>query len=305
MSGPQRIIDTMSLAVVGQEPVLRLIVSALLAGGHILLEDVPGVGKTLMAKTLARTIAGEFKRIQFSSDLMPTDVTGSNVFQPQGGSFRFIPGPVFANVLLADEINRASPRTQASLLEAMEEGWVTVDGESHPLPRPFLVIATQNPVEFQGTFPLPEAQLDRFALMLSLGYPSPEAERELLAGHWAREESSGVAPVVTPEELLAWREEVHRVKVDPSLQDFMVRVVNETRSHPRVLLGVSPRGTLIWQRIAQAHAFVSGRTFVTPDDLRAVSGPVLAHRLMLVDRSTRKERLAFLSELLDSIPVPA
>lgn len=304
MSGPQRIIDTMGLAVVGQDPVLRLIVSAMLAGGHILLEDVPGVGKTLLAKTLARTIAGEFKRIQFSSDLTPTDVTGSNVFQPQGGNFHFVPGPVFANVLLADEINRASPRTQASLLEAMEEGWVTVDGESHPLPRPFLVIATQNPVEFQGTFPLPEAQLDRFALMLSLGYPSPAAERELLSGHWAREESSGVAPVVTPEELLAWREEVHRVKVDPSLQDFMVRVVNETRSHAQVLLGVSPRGTLIWQRLAQAHAFVSGRSFVTPDDLRAVSGPVLAHRLILVGRSTRKDRLAFLSELLDSLPVP-
>lgn len=304
MSGPQRIIDAMAMAVVGQDRVLPLIVSALLAGGHILLEDVPGVGKTLLAKTLARTIAGEFKRIQFSSDLMPTDVTGSNIFQAQGGTFRFVPGPVFAHVLLADEINRASPRTQASLLEAMEEGWVTVDGESHPLPRPFLVIATQNPVEFQGTFPLPEAQLDRFALMLSLGYPSPEAERELLSGHWAREESVPVSSVVTPEELLAWRAEVHRVRVDRSLQDYMVRLVNETRAHPQVALGVSPRGTLIWQRLAQAHAFVAGRMFVTPDDLRTVAEPVLAHRMILVGRSTTADRKAFLAELLASLPVP-
>lgn len=301
---PQRIIENLSTAVVGQEATLTLIVTALLAGGHVLLEDVPGVGKTLLAKSLAHSIAGVFRRVQFSPDLMPTDITGSNLYNPQGSTFRFSPGPIFANVLLADEINRASPRTQASLLEAMEEGWVTIDGESHPLPRPFLVLATQNPVEFQGTFPLPEAQLDRFAMRLSLGYPSPEAERELLAGQWARAEGPHVTPVVTPEELVAWREQVHEVRVDASLQDYVVRVANETRNHPQIVLGLSPRGSLTWQRMAQAHAFLAGRGFVTPDDLRAVAQPVLGHRLILSGRASRKARVALLDEVLASVPVP-
>lgn len=301
---PQRIIENLSTAVVGQEATLRLIVTALLAGGHVLLEDVPGVGKTLLAKSLAHSIAGVFRRVQFSPDLMPTDITGSNLYNPQGATFRFSPGPIFANVLLADEINRASPRTQASLLEAMEEGWVTIDGESHPLPRPFLVLATQNPVEFQGTFPLPEAQLDRFAVRLSLGYPSPEAERELLAGQWARAEGPRVTPVVTPEELVAWREAVHDVRVDSSLQDYVVRVANETRNHPQLVLGLSPRGSLTWQRLAQAHAFLAGRTFVTPDDLRVVARPVLAHRLIMSGRASHKAKFALLDEVLASVPVP-
>ncbi|HEY9854454.1 MAG TPA: MoxR family ATPase [Stenomitos sp.] len=301
---PQRIIENLSSAVVGQEPTLRLIVTALLAGGHVLLEDVPGVGKTLLAKSLAHSIAGVFRRVQFSPDLMPADITGTNIYNAQGASFRFSPGPIFANVLLADEINRASPRTQASLLEAMEEGWVTVDGESHPLPRPFLVLATQNPVEFQGTFPLPEAQLDRFAMRLSMGYPPPEAERELLAGQWSRSEAVRVTPVVTPEELVAWREQVHDVRVDASLQDYMVRVANETRNHPQIVLGLSPRGNLTWQRLAQAHAFLAGRSYVTPDDLRAVAQPVLAHRLILSGRASHKAKLALLDELLASVPVP-
>lgn len=303
-ANPQRIIENLSTAVVGQEATLRLIVTALLAGGHVLLEDVPGVGKTLLAKSLAHSIAGVFRRVQFSPDLMPTDITGSNLYNPQGATFRFSPGPIFANVLLADEINRASPRTQASLLEAMEEGWVTIDGESHPLPRPFLVLATQNPVEFQGTFPLPEAQLDRFAVRLSLGYPSPEAERELLAGQWARAEGPRVTPVVTPDELVAWREAVHDVRVDSSLQDYVVRVANETRNHPQLVLGLSPRGSLTWQRLAQAHAFLAGRTYVTPDDLRVVARPVLAHRLIMSGRASHKAKFALLDEVLASVPVP-
>lgn len=303
-ANPQRIIENLSTAVVGQEATLRLIVTALLAGGHVLLEDVPGVGKTLLAKSLAHSIAGVFRRVQFSPDLMPTDITGSNLYNPQGATFRFSPGPIFANVLLADEINRASPRTQASLLEAMEEGWVTIDGESHPLPRPFLVLATQNPVEFQGTFPLPEAQLDRFAVRLSLGYPSPEAERELLAGQWARAEGPRVTPVVTPDELVAWREAVHDVRMDSSLQDYVVRVANETRNHPQLVLGLSPRGSLTWQRLAQAHAFLAGRTYVTPDDLRVVARPVLAHRLIMSGRASHKAKFALLDEVLASVPVP-
>ncbi|MNX79571.1 ATPase RavA [compost metagenome] len=301
---PRILVENMRQAVVGQDRVLELVVTSLLAGGHVLLEDVPGVGKTLMAKSLAQSIAGVFRRVLFSSDLMPSDVTGTNVFNPQAGAFRFVPGPAFAHVLLADEINRASPRAQASLLEAMEEGKVTVDGESHSLPRPFFVIATQNPVEFHGTFPLPEAQLDRFAVMLSLGYPSPEAERELLAGHWARAEEADLAPVVTPEELMAWRSEVHAVRVDASLRDYMVRVANETRNHPQILLGLSPRGNLLWQRLAQAHAFLDGRAYVTPDDLRVLARAVLGHRLVLAGRPSRQGRLALLDELLAGVPVP-
>lgn len=304
MLDPRCVLDNLARALVGQEASLRLVVSATLAGGHVLLDDVPGVGKTLLAKSLARSIDGSFKRIQFSSDLMPSDITGTNVFNPQSATFRFAPGPVFAHVLLADEINRASPRAQASLLEAMEEGVVTVDGESHPLPRPFQVLATQNPVEFHGTFPLPEAQLDRFAVMLSLGYPSPEAERELLAGQWARSEAPTVASVASLEDLNAWRDAVRLVRVDVSLQDYVVRVVNETRRHPQVALGVSPRGSLIWQRVAQGHAFLDGRTFVTPDDLRMVAHAVLGHRLVLAGRNSRRAALELLDELLAIVPVP-
>lgn len=304
MSSPADLLTNLQRAIVGQEAPLRLIIASLLAGGHILLDDVPGVGKTLLAKALARSIAGDFKRVQFSADLMPSDITGSNIFNPQGGVFRFAPGPVFAHVLLADEINRASPRTQASLLEAMEEARVSVDGESHALPQPFLVIATQNPIEFQGTFPLPEAQLDRFAVMLSLGYPSPEDERSLLSGRWARSDASLVDPVVTPADLLTWREQILDVRVDASLQDYMVRVANETRRHPQLLLGISPRGTLTWQRLAQAHAFLAERTYVTPDDLRAVARAVLAHRLIPAGRAHPEARRALLDDLLAAIPVP-
>ncbi|MBM3270246.1 MAG: AAA family ATPase, partial [Candidatus Sericytochromatia bacterium] len=212
-TSPQAIVDNIKLAIVGNERPLRLVVSSLLAGGHILLEDVPGVGKTLMAKTLAQSIQGTFKRVQFSPDLMPSDVTGVNVYQQSESQFRFVPGPIFTNVLLADEINRASPRTQSALLEAMEEGYVTVDGEGRALPQPFLVIATQNPVEFHGTFPLPEAQLDRFAVSITLGYPEPEEEARLLSGHWARLDAPPVRPIIDLEKLASWQEAVRGIKV--------------------------------------------------------------------------------------------
>lgn len=324
---PRRVISHMHQAIIGQDRALDLVMSALLAGGHILLDDVPGVGKTLMAKTLAQSIDGIFKRVQFSPDLMPSDVTGITVYtpysgDPQGGRahdggqhdrFRFIRGPVFANVLLADEINRASPRTQASLLEAMEEGFVTVDGETHPLPRPFLVIATQNPVEFQGTFPLPEAQLDRFAVRLSLGYPAAEEEEELLrrsasglAGGLMGHDGEGVRPVVSPQDLSRWQEEVRSVRVDASLQAYIVRFANLTRNHPQLALGLSPRGSLTWQRIAQAYAFLKGRGFVTPDDLKSTAGAVLAHRLIASGRGSggAQGKLALLDELLSALPLP-
>lgn len=301
---PSAIVANMREAIVGKDYLLELVVSALLAGGHILLDDVPGVGKTLMAKTLAQSVSGGFKRVQFSPDLMPSDVTGVNLYLQQEGRFKFVPGPIFANVLLADEINRASPRTQSCLLEAMEEGAVTVDGESYPLPRPFLVVATQNPVEFQGTFPLPEAQIDRFAVSLSLGYPDPEEEAQLLAGRWARLDGIPVNPVVALEQLGAWQEQVRSVRVAPDLQGYIVQVLSATRSHPRIALGVSPRGGLIWQRLAQAHAFLSGRDFVAPDDLKAMAMPCLNHRLVLAGKSTRALRGQVLSDLLESISVP-
>ena len=290
--------------MVGNEAPLRLVVSSLLAGGHILLEDVPGVGKTLMAKTLAHSIHGSFKRVQFSPDLMPSDVTGINVYQQNEAQFRFVPGPIFANVLLADEINRASPRTQSALLEAMEEGYVTVDGEGRSLPDPFLVIATQNPVEFHGTFPLPEAQLDRFAVTLTLGYPEPEEEARLLSGHWARLDIPPVRQVVALARLGYWQEEVRNLPVDPDLQQYIIRVLTTSRNHPRVALGISPRGGLIWQRLAQAHAFLAGRKFVVPEDLKETAPACLNHRLVLNGKSGRALRAELLRDLLDSVAVP-
>ncbi len=313
---PRRVIANMHQAIIGQDRALDLVMSALLAGGHILLDDVPGVGKTLMAKTLAQSVDGVFKRVQFSPDLMPSDVTGINVYTPpsesQSGRFRFIQGPVFANVLLADEINRASPRTQSSLLEAMEEGFVTVDGETHHLPKPFLVIATQNPVEFQGTFPLPEAQLDRFAVRLSLGYPAAEEEEELLrrsaagsSGVGPGHDAERVHPVITPQELGQWQRDVREVRVDASLQAYIVGFANLTRNHPQVSLGLSPRGSLTWQRMAQAYAYLQGRRYVTPDDLKTTAHAVLAHRLLLSGRANgAQSKSALLDELLGSQPIP-
>ncbi len=303
-STPAAVVANMQEAIVGKEDALRLVVCALLAGGHILLDDVPGVGKTLMAKTLAQSVSGIFKRVQFSPDLMPSDVTGINVYQQGDGQFRFVPGPIFANVLLADEINRASPRTQSCLLEAMEEGYVTVDGVGYPLPRPFLVVATQNPVEFHGTFPLPEAQIDRFAVSLTLGYPQPDQEARLLSGHWARLDGAPVEPVIELSHLAGWQEEVRGVSVAAELQQYIVRVLTATRTHPRIALGVSPRGGLIWQRLAQAWAFLAGRPFVVPDDLKAVAMPCLNHRLVLAGKSTRSLRSQVLLDILESVPVP-
>ncbi|MEB3299319.1 MAG: MoxR family ATPase [Candidatus Sericytochromatia bacterium] len=303
-TSPRRILDALRPAVVGHDAALSHVVAALLAGGHILLEDVPGVGKTLIARTLAQVVGGEFKRVQSSPDLMPSDITGTHVFQQGEGSFRFVPGPVFANILLADEINRASPRTQAALLEAMEEGAVTVDGVRHPLPRPFLVVATQNPVEFQGTFPLPEAQLDRFALSLTLGYPEPADEVRLLSGHWARQEELPAAEVVGLETLMAWQEQARSRHVDPTLQEYVVQVLGATRQHPRVLLGVSPRGGLVWQRLAQARAFLEGRDHVVPGDLLATAPLCLNHRLVLAGRSGRAVRQEVLDDILTSVAVP-
>jgi MoxR-like ATPase len=298
------LLESLQGVIIGKEPTLKLVVGALLAGGHVLLEDVPGVGKTLLARTLSQAVGGAWKRVQFSPDLLPSDITGVNIFHPGSGEFRFVPGPLFANVLLADEINRASPRTQASLLEAMEEGRVTVDGHTHDLPAPFLVIATQNPVEHHGTFPLPEAQLDRFAIAVSLGYPTEAEEASLLNRSIGAGQQPAVPAAISPGQLTAWQAAVRAVRVDESLQAYIVRVAGRTRAHSQIAMGVSPRGSLQWLRLSQAMAWMDGRDYVTPDDLRRTAVPVLSHRLMLTHRAGLPARRELVLQVLAEIAVP-
>lgn len=265
--------------VVGKRKEIELAVIAMLYGGHILLEDVPGVGKTLLVRTLAACVGGTFGRIQFTSDLQPADVTGVTVYQPQTGSLEFHPGPIHAHIVLADEINRAAPRTQSALLEAMEERKVTVDGVTRKLPQPFLLLATQNPLEYEGTYRLPEAQLDRFLMRISLGYPEPEQEIEMLG----REQRLGLQPrpVILPEEITLMQRQVRLVLVDEVIKKYLVSVATASRLHPQLALGISPRGTLSWMGAAQAMAYYRGRSYVIPDDVKEVATAVLAHRIVL------------------------
>lgn len=300
-STPLALVAALGRVVAAPEATLRLVVAAAVGGGHLLLEDVPGVGKTLLAKTLARALGVGFRRLQFSPDLLPGDLTGAQVYLPSDGSFRFTPGPLFSHVVLADEINRASPRTQAGLLEAMEEGQVSVDGITHALPRPFFVIATQNPLSFEGTYPLPEVQLDRFIAALSLGYPEFEDELALLEGRHGQEVEVDSFPAA---DLLAWQAAAARVHVDPSLRTYALGIVRATRHWPEVALGISPRGALAWQALARAHAFVEGRAFLVPDDLKATALPALAHRLVLSGESTTERKRHLMAEVLEREPVP-
>ena len=267
--------------VLGKEDVIELLLVGVLAGGHVLLEDVPGVGKTTLAKALAVALGLEFSRVQFTPDLLPGDIVGSQVLDPKDGSFRFLPGPVFTEVLLADEINRASPRTQSALLEAMSEGQVTVEGTTRPLARPFFVLATQNPVDFQGTYPLPEAQLDRFLLRLSLGYPSHAESLNMLYAHQHAHPLDGLTAATDRAGLLALQEAVRGVHVAREVGDYLLRLVEATRRHAKVDLGLSPRGALACFRAAQARATLQGRTYVSPADLQALAVATMAHRLVL------------------------
>jgi MoxR-like ATPase len=264
----------------GKSEAVRLAVVALLADGHVLLEDVPGVGKTLLAKALARSLDCKFARVQFTPDLLPGDLTGVSVWREQTGTFEFQPGPVFAEVVLADEINRATPRTQSALLEAMSERQVTIDGRTRRLGPPFLVVATQNPHEFEGTYPLPESQLDRFLLRLTVGYPDREAERAILTQHRAGEPVDSLAPVVSVQALAALQARTRAVKVDAALADYVLDLVGDTRTHPDVALGASTRAALGLYRAAQANAVTHGRDYVVPDDVKGLAEPVLAHRLV-------------------------
>lgn len=293
-------------AIHGKGECLDALITALLANGSVLMEDVPGVGKTTLAKALAKSIRAGFSRIQFTPDLLPADILGSSVYNPSDGSFTFRPGPIFGNILLADEINRASPRTQSALLEAMNELQATIEGTRYPLPAPFLVLATQNPVEFHGTYPLPEAQLDRFLLLVRLGYPTPDIEVGILYSQIEAHPVDVLEPVLSCEDVLEMQQAVRRIRVEESVSRYVVEIVGRTREDDRLKLGVSPRGSLMLFRASQAAAFLAGREFVLPDDVQQLAPAVLAHRVMLTSKAkyggVTKEGV--IRDILESVDVP-
>lgn len=302
----ERLLANVERVMIGKRAVTELGLVALLCEGHVLLEDVPGVGKTTLARALARSVGGEFRRVQCTPDLLPSDISGITFYNQRRGEFEFRPGPIFANVVLADEINRATPRTQSAMLEAMAERTVTVEGETLPLPRPFLVLATENPIELEGTFPLPEAQLDRFLLRLSIGYPTEADEQAILARFGAGDPLATLETVVTPEELLSAGAAARTVTISADLRHYLTSVVRATRTHDAVELGASPRGTLALGRAAQALAALRGRDYVLPDDIKSLIPTTLAHRIILSPEARLRGRtvIDLLEEIVSGIAVP-
>ena len=305
----ERLVAEVEKAIEGKRDVVELAVTALLARGHLLVEDVPGVGKTTLARALAKSLGVPFRRVQFTSDLLPADVLGGSLYDPKNGTLEFRPGPIFTSVLLADEVNRTTPRTQSALLEAMDERAVSIEGETRPLPEPFFVVATQNPEEFHGTYPLPESQLDRFLLRVAIGHPPAAVERKLLRSRGAESPIDAIQPVITREELLATQREVDAIRVDDVVLDYVHEIILGTRKSTLLSLGASTRAALALGRAIRAHALVVGRTFVTPDDVKALAISALAHRVrpreMPGDRAAEREIAArAVREIIDAIPVP-
>lgn len=303
----KRVLDEVEKAVVGKRLILEQILISVLAGGHILIEDLPGLAKTLTARSFAAVLGLEFKRIQFTPDLLPGDITGTYIYERNSGRFELRRGPIFANLILADEINRASPKTQAALLEAMQESQVTLEGQTLPLPQPFIVMATQNPIEFEGTFPLPEAQLDRFLIRVSLGYPNSDEEQEILRRRRARaRDEPQLQIVLSSSELLEMRQALERVFVHPDLERYMIELVQATRADGRILVGASPRGSLALLKLGRARAALDGRAYLIPDDVKSMAHAALVHRLILQPELWMKKLSAheILNEILERVPVP-
>ncbi len=301
-----RISENVEKVILGKHKEVQITLQALLCEGHLLIEDVPGVGKTMLARAIARSIGCDFRRIQFTPDMLPSDVTGVSVFNQKTMEFEFRPGPIMTQIVLTDEINRATPKTQSALLEAMEERQVTVDGVTYPLEKPFLVLATQNPIEYEGTFPLPEAQLDRFMMRITLGYPQPEEEMRILDSQRQSHPIHELQQVISRDELVQAQLAVTEVYVDTLIKEYIVSLVNATRRHPDIYLGASPRGSLALYKTGRANAAVQGREYVIPDDIKLMAEPTLAHRL-IVSPSARIKNVdprAVLNEILDSVPVP-
>ncbi len=301
------IADEIETVIVGKREAVEMVVIGLLSNGHLLIEDIPGVGKTMLARALAAALGAKYRRIQFTPDLLPADITGTSIFNQKTSEFAFRPGPIFTNVLLADEINRATPKTQSSLLEGMEEFQVTVDGATHVLERPFFVIATENPIEYRGTYPLPEAQLDRFLMRINLGYPTPDQEVVVLDRQVKEHPIHSVKPVAERDEVLQMQQNIRDVHIDPSLKQYMVDIVAATREHSSLVLGASPRASIGLMRTGQSRAALQGREYVLPDDVKALAAPVLCHRLIpKPEARIRPDEVAsVVSEILDQMSVPA
>jgi len=302
----EKLRDNLEVCIHGKKREIDLLLTALLAGGHILIEDVPGTGKTVLIKALAKSIQGQFRRIQCNPDLLPTDVTGVSIYHPKHESFIFRPGPVFSNILLVDEINRATTKTQSALLEAMEERHITVDGEGYPLPKPFLMLATQNPIDFEGTYSLPEAQLDRFMIKLTLGYPDEKMENKMIASQMTSSPLDEIMPVANIEEIMALQEAVRRVHIEERVINYVTAITRATRNHPAIYLGASPRATLALVHASQAYAYLSGREYVIPDDVKYLAPYILQHR-MIIHNGARLEGTSLSSvmqTIMDQVQTP-